>query len=138
MATAIGEWLRIVLGPVILIFLGSILFKLVSELIRLSRDEDFPAFESNWGGLGRGLGGWSVNRMMVIGVLALLTLLLFGSFSYLMMANGPAPSPDAGKTSERASQTVKPPETVTPSPAPAKASDATSGGDQPTAPQGKE
>lgn len=139
MATAIGEWLRTILGPVILIFLGYILLKLVTELIRLSRDEDFPAFESNWGGLGRGLGGWSVNRMMVIGILALLTLFLFGSFSYLMISGAPSSlNSESSKKSEGASQTSKPAATVTPNPAPAKTLDATPSSGQPAELNGKE
>ena len=139
MATATGEWLRTFLGPAILIFLGYILFRLVSELIRLSRDEDFPAFESNWGGLGRGLGGWSINRMMVICVLTLLALLLFGSVSYLLMSNRPAvPSSDSSKKSDGTGGAAKPPVIVTPNPAPAKAAEAAPSSAQPAAPKGKE
>ncbi|KAA6456020.1 hypothetical protein DYQ86_26450 [Acidobacteria bacterium AB60] len=143
-ATAVGEWLRIVLGPVILIFLGVLLFLLVSELIRLSREEDFPRFESNWGGLGRGLGGWSVNRTMVIGLLALGTLLLFGSVSYLVVSRAASPAAAEGaKKSEGTPDSAKPPDTKSPeakSPeakaAPAK--DSAAGSSEPAAPKGKE
>jgi hypothetical protein len=92
MAAAVHTWFAIVIGPLILTFLGFLLFKLISELLRLSRDHEFPAFESNWGGLGRGLGGWSINRMMVIGVLTLLVLLMFGSVSFeLLLTNASSP-----------------------------------------------
>jgi len=36
-----------------------------------------PRFESHWGGLGRGLGGWTMNGTMVLSILALLS---FGGF----------------------------------------------------------
>jgi hypothetical protein len=99
MAAAVHTWLAIVLGPLILIFLGFLLFGLISELLRLSRDHEFPTFESSWGGLGRGLGGWSVNRMMVIGVFTLLVLLLFGSvtFELLTAESHPISSAEADK-----------------------------------------
>jgi hypothetical protein len=139
LASAVGEWLRTILGPVILIFLGILLFKLVSELIRLSRDEDFPAFESNWGGLGRGLGGWSVNRMMVIGVLALLALLLFGSFSYLLLSNrSGGPRSEASKMSEGSAETSKSTGTTAANPTPAKAADTTPSGSNADTPKRKE
>jgi hypothetical protein len=139
MAIAVSEWLRTVLGPVILIFLGYILFKLVSELIRLSREEDFPRFESNWGGLGRGLGGWSVNRTMVVGVLALLALMLFGSVSFLLVSGRPAaPGSDPTKKSDGAGEGAKQPATVTANPTPAKAADAAPSGGQPPATKAKE
>jgi hypothetical protein len=136
--SAFDEGMRILLGPVVLVFLGFLLFRLVSELIRLSRDEDFPAFESNWGGLGRGLGGWSVNRMMVIGVLALLALFAFGSVSYVLLSKPPVKTGSGtGKKSEESTDTSKPAGTPAANPEPAKAADANPNGTKPaTAPPG--
>jgi hypothetical protein len=87
MAAVVHSWLAIVIGPLILIFLGFLLVWLVRELLRLSAEHEFPSFESTWGGLGRGLGGWSMNRMMVIAVLTFIVLLIFGSVSFELLTN---------------------------------------------------
>ncbi len=91
MAASVDAWVAIVFGPLILIFLGFILVTLIGELLSLIGDKgEFPAFESSWGGLGRGLGGWSVNRTMVIGCVTLVVLLIFGSVSFELLTNAPS------------------------------------------------
>ncbi len=92
MTALVHSWLAIVIGPLVLIFLGFLLSRLVRELLRLSGDHEFPSFESSWGGLGRGLGGWSVNRMMVIAVLTFIVLLVFGSVSFELLTNEVGPT----------------------------------------------
>lgn len=79
----------LIAATIILGILGAILVLLVLELIRLSKQGQVPAFESSWGGLGGGVGGWSVNRMMTVSILALVVLLIFASIGYTV-ANGPA------------------------------------------------
>jgi len=101
MAASVHAWVAIVFGPLILIFLGLILFRLIGELLNLIGDQgEFPAFESTWGGLGRGLGGWSVNRAMVIGCVTLAVLLIFGSVSFELLNNAPSLNTSESKTSE--------------------------------------
>jgi hypothetical protein len=112
MTAAVHTWLGIVIGP------------LISELLRLSRDHEFPAFESSWGGLGRGLGGWSVNRMMLIGVFTLLVLLLFGSVTLVLLTNGAETDKNAGCGSEGK---TKPAAAATANSDSTKAADAVSG-----------
>ena len=91
MPASVHAWVATVLGPLILIFLGFILVNLIGELLSLTRDKgEFPAFESTWGGLGRGLGGWSMNRPMVIGLVTLVVLLIFGSVSFELLTNAPS------------------------------------------------
>jgi predicted PurR-regulated permease PerM len=85
MAAVIDSWLGVFIGPLVLVFLGVVLRLLIKELLRLSAENEVPAFESNWGGMGRGSGGWSVNRMMVISLLTLLVLLMFGSVAYKLL-----------------------------------------------------
>jgi hypothetical protein len=78
--------LKIAIGPIFLIFLGFILYLLVRELLRLSGEGEVPAFESNWGGLGRGMGGWAINRLMLFSVLALIIFLMFGGVMFQTIA----------------------------------------------------
>src|SRR6266705_152991 len=85
MAAVARSWLAIVVGPLVLIFLGILLTRLVVELLELFEKHEVPSFESNCGGLGRGLGGWSVNRTMVLAVLTLLVLLMFGSVTFELL-----------------------------------------------------
>jgi hypothetical protein len=109
MAAVVHSWLAIVIGPLILIFLGFLLVRLVRELLRLSAEHEFPSFESTWGGLGRGLGGWSMNRMMVIAVLTFIVLLIFGSVSFELLTNegGSTSNTEASKKSGTAVQEDK-------------------------------
>jgi hypothetical protein len=102
--SAFGSWLGILILPLVLIFLGVLLFMLIRELLRLSRDKECPEFESNWGGLGRGLGGWRVNNMMVVVLFTLLILLMFGGVVYKLIPETSA----AGGTSSATAGEPKP------------------------------
>jgi hypothetical protein len=48
-------------------------------VIRLAKlvEKDIPSFESHWGGLGGGLGGWSANGSLTLCFFALLVLMAF-------------------------------------------------------------
>jgi hypothetical protein len=49
-----------------------------------------PHFESHWGGLGRGLGGWSISWTLVLSLIAL--VLTFGVVSIAVEIVSPPPS----------------------------------------------
>jgi hypothetical protein len=73
------------IGLFALIFLGFLLYHLIRGLTDLSSQGEVPAFESYWGGIGRGMGGWSINHMMLLSLLTLLILVMFGGVIYKLL-----------------------------------------------------
>jgi hypothetical protein len=147
MAASVHAWVATVLGLLILIFLGIILINLIGELLSLIGDKgEFPAFESTWGGLGRGLGGWSVNRTMVISLVTLVVLVIFGSVSFELVSNPPRlnSTSEANKpeTDKKAAcppeEKAKPPAGATTNPDSTKPTEAAPGAAKTQQPAGKE
>jgi hypothetical protein len=78
------------------------------------KKEAGPRFEFHWGGLGRGLGGWTLNWTMVLGILSL--VLTIGGVAAVVQIVTPQAKPAAvseGKadTATSDSPAVKSPET---------------------------
>lgn len=75
------------------------------------------SMESHWGGLGGGMGGWRLSRLMVFFILAIffggLTATLVTQANYAPSTNESAQAPSQQKEKSDTSNKAKPPETTT-------------------------
>ncbi len=91
-------------GPLAIkiLVLGILGYALIGQMRRLHGLTEPPRFESHWGGLGRGLGGWRINFSFVHALLA--ALLVLGFLGFSLFAIAPTEAPIDGK--DHASPTV--------------------------------
>jgi hypothetical protein len=86
----------------ILVVLAAALGVLLTVLLRALRTEP-PRFESYWGGLGRGLGGWSVNTSLVLSVLTLMAFVAFLAVA-VQVVRPPVPEKSTEKSAEKSAE----------------------------------
>jgi hypothetical protein len=72
---------------------------LVIRLVKLM-EKDIPSFESHWGGLGGGLGGWSANGSLTLCFFVILVLLAFVGVSWQINSTKDEKPKEAPKSAE--------------------------------------
>lgn len=72
MTEAAKFWVAVAVLAALAILLGFLVFAL---FVRMG--EESPGFESNWGGLGGGLGGWTANGALTLCFFVVLVLVAF-------------------------------------------------------------